>query len=118
MFHRDPSRSGFTQDELQGPLHLRWVLQTGGRVFFASPTLYRDRCYCGSRDGYLYAVEAGTGSFLWRFRTGDEGNLSNSVGAELIFAGSNRDGCLWAISTEKGEQIWTYQTLGPVFATP
>ena len=118
MFHRDVARRGVTPEEVLTPLKLGWVLQTEGRVFFASPTVSGDTCFCGSRDGHLYAVTARTGELLWRFQTGDEGNLSNAVENGLVFTGSNRDGCLWAIHSAKGTQNWVFQTLGPVFATP
>ena len=41
MFHRDVARSGYTPEELSTPLKVGWVLQTEGRVFFASPTVSR-----------------------------------------------------------------------------
>ena len=118
MFHRDLARRGVTPEKLLVPLKLEWVLQTEDRVFFASPTVSASVCYCGSMDRHLYAVRADTGELLWRFYTGDEGNLSNAVHDGLVFAGSNRDGCLRAIDSAKGELKWSYQTLGPVFATP
>src|SRR5262245_5423910 len=38
-----------------------------GAGFVASPTVYDGRVFVGHRNGYLYAVNAVTGAFLWRF---------------------------------------------------
>ena len=88
MFHRDVTRRGFTPEELVAPLKLGWVLQTEDRVFFASPTISRDICFCGSRDRHLYAAKAHSGKLLWRFNTGDEGNLSSALENGMVFVGS------------------------------
>ncbi len=47
--------------------NVRWEFLTGGRIL-SSPTVWEDRVYIGSSDGYAYALEAATGRELWRFR--------------------------------------------------
>ncbi len=45
---------------------VRWEYTTGGAIL-ASPTLWENRLYIGSADGYVYCLEASTGRPLWRF---------------------------------------------------
>lgn len=44
-----------------------WRKYTGGGINFA-PAIWNGRVYVGSNDGWIYAYEAVTGRFLWRFR--------------------------------------------------
>jgi len=45
----------------------RWSAHTGGQVKY-SPTVWNNRLYVGSGDGWIYCYEAATGRQLWRFR--------------------------------------------------
>ena len=57
------------------------VLATAGGVVFAS-----------SREGYLFALDARTGTSLWRFQTGasiDASPISYSVGGKQFVAVSS-----------------------------
>ncbi|TVS20336.1 MAG: hypothetical protein EA424_04530 [Planctomycetaceae bacterium] len=45
----------------------RWCFFAEGPVRFA-PVAWEDKVYFVSDDGYLYCVDAGDGSLLWRFR--------------------------------------------------
>jgi outer membrane protein assembly factor BamB len=46
---------------------IRWKAYTGGAVRYP-PSLAVGRALVGSGDGHTYALEAGTGRLLWRFR--------------------------------------------------
>jgi outer membrane protein assembly factor BamB len=45
----------------------QWKAYTGGAVRIP-PTIWNDRAFVGSGDGWVYAFEALTGRLLWRFR--------------------------------------------------
>lgn len=45
----------------------RWRYITGGPVRFA-PVAWKGKVYCVSDDGYLYCLDADSGSLRWRFR--------------------------------------------------
>ena len=45
----------------------QWKAYTGGAVRFP-PTIWNDKAFVGSGDGWVYAFEAITGRLLWRFR--------------------------------------------------
>jgi len=44
-----------------------WTFSTGGRIM-APPTLWSNRLYVTSGDGYLYTLDAGNGDLLWKYR--------------------------------------------------
>jgi len=58
--HRIESRSVETGQ-------LLWSFTTGGRVD-CPPTLYGGLCLFGSRDGWVYALDAKDGRLAWRFQ--------------------------------------------------
>ncbi len=57
---------------------IRWEFFTQGPVRFA-PTFYNGRIYVGSDDGYIYCLDAGDGSLIWKYRAGpsDEKVIGN-----------------------------------------
>jgi outer membrane protein assembly factor BamB len=44
-----------------------WTAYTGGSIRFP-PTIWHDRAFVASGDGWVYSFEAATGRLLWRFR--------------------------------------------------
>jgi outer membrane protein assembly factor BamB len=46
---------------------VRWTAYTGGAITYP-PTMWQDRAYFGSGDGWVYCLAATTGKRLWRFR--------------------------------------------------
>jgi len=57
---------------------IRWTFFTEGPVRFA-PTVYEDRVYVGSDDGYVYCLDAENGKLIWKYRAGysDEKVIGN-----------------------------------------
>ena len=51
-----------------------WTFVTGGPVRFA-PAIWRDRAFCTSDDGYLYAVRLTDGGLLWKKRGGPDNRM-------------------------------------------
>ncbi len=47
----------------------RWAFYTGGPVRFA-PSIWQDRVYAGSDDGYVYCLGATDGKLVWKHRPG------------------------------------------------
>ena len=45
---------------------LKWVFQTVGRIT-ATPVIHGGNVFIGSRDGYVYSLNASTGKLNWKF---------------------------------------------------
>jgi hypothetical protein len=56
-----------------------WTYQVGGRVD-SSPTWHDGRVLFGSRDGYVYSVDAATGQLAWRFHAARDNRQIVSYG--------------------------------------
>ena len=113
----------------------KWTFYTEGPVRFA-PVVYRGRVYAASDDGYLYCLEAKSGSVLWKFRGGpsDEKLIGNEQmishwparsgamieGDKLFFTAGmwSRDGVfIYCLDPEDGSVVWKNDTSGFHFAT-
>ncbi|MBK9318156.1 MAG: PQQ-like beta-propeller repeat protein [Bacteroidetes bacterium] len=47
---------------------LKWVFKTGDAVH-STPAIDDQAVYCGSFDGYCYAISIDNGALLWKFKT-------------------------------------------------
>jgi outer membrane protein assembly factor BamB len=93
---------------------LRWTYNTGGLVH-TRPVISNNCLYAGSFDGYLYALNAQTGNFLWKFRSAGiysfpKGEFAgNPVAAGgMVFAGA-RDYNLYGVDVKTGRCNWMKQ---------
>ena len=73
--------------------------------------------YVGSRDLHIYAIDAATGTMLWRHKTGAEIRAAPTVADGIVFVGSD-DGNLYALDAETGTTLWTYESSGLVRVSP
>jgi outer membrane protein assembly factor BamB len=94
-----------------GPsMALAWGHESGD-FFTSSASIDADTLYVGGGDGYLYALDAGTGKLRWRFKTGGRIRSSPALDATTAYVGSY-DGKLYAIDRKRGTLRWTYATEG------
>lgn len=108
----------------------KWSTYTGGSIRIA-PTVWNDRVYVGSGDGWLYVLEAQTGRVLWRFRAAPEerkipvyGQLLSTwpvasgvlVENSVAYAAAgiaNYDGTnVYALDAKTGDIVWQNNTSG------
>jgi len=103
-----------------------WQFNAGARIE-SSPTLYRGRCFFGSRNGWLYALDLATGKLAWRLRVaplerrmvafGQVESVWPALGSVLAHNGiiyataglnSETDGGLAVLAADAktGKQIW------------
>ncbi|MGD9143798.1 MAG: PQQ-binding-like beta-propeller repeat protein, partial [Dehalococcoidia bacterium] len=77
----------------------------------------------GDSAGYVYALDAATGDFIWEFATEeDEGNREKiwstpAVSDGTVYIGSYNKK-IYAIDAETGTLKWKYETEGSVIAQP
>ncbi len=48
----------------------KWDFHTGNRIY-SSPALDNETVYCGSHDGFFYAIYKNNGTLKWKFNTGN-----------------------------------------------
>jgi outer membrane protein assembly factor BamB len=107
MFRRDLAHTGNAGDNVSTPNGtLKWTFTTGGPIH-SSPAVVNGTIYFGSRDGYIYALDATTGEKLWAFKTGSWVESSPAVVGGVVYCGSN-DGSLYALDAATGEKIWSF----------
>lgn len=82
-----------------------------------TPLAYQGRIYVGCYDNNLYAVDAKTGAFSWKYAT--DGGIPTRPTAEdgVVFVGSE-DRRLHAVGAGTGKVVWTYYTEGPIRSSP
>ena len=84
----------------------------------AAVPLYHDGIlYIGSYDNNLYALQAATGEFVWKYAT-DGGVVSRPAFYEGNIYFGSEDKRLHCISARSGKVVWTYQTNGPIRSSP
>ena len=110
----------------------KWSFHTGGPVRFA-PTVWRDRLFVTSDDGYLYCLKLTDGTLIDRWRGGpdDDRVLGNSqivskwparggpvIHDDLLYwaAGiwQSEGVFIHALDPESGEVVWTNSTSGGI----
>lgn len=108
MFRRDLLHTGNAGDNITLPQgKLKWTFSTSGAIH-SSPAVCDGKVYVGSRDGYIYALDAATGEKIWAFHTDSWVNSSPAVVGGVVYCGSN-DGNLYALNANTGEKIWSYK---------
>lgn len=91
-----------------------WSFATGAQI--EDPILVTNgTAYVNSGDGYLYAVNASTGSLTWKYQTYEGASTQNmpAVASGRIFVpcllgGNNQKNAMCAISTSTGKRLWAY----------
>ena len=78
--------------------------------FETNPLVVNDTIYAGNRDGYLYALDAVTGSVRWRFRTDGPILFSAAYKDGAVYFASN-DAHAYAVDGDNGSLIWKSQKL-------
>ena len=78
-------------------------------IFTSSPAVANGKVYFGSGDGNVYAVDAHTGSLLWKFPTKDVVHASPAVVNNTVYIGS-WDSYLYAIDAETGQEKWSFKS--------
>ncbi len=111
MFRGDAAHSGIYADKGPRQFHrLKWSFATGGRVV-SSPVTQDGAIFFGSDDGYVYAVNAGSGQQLWRRGTGGPVAATPAVAGGIVYIGSY-DGKFYALDARTGAPKWKFSTAG------
>jgi len=120
MYQHDPAHTGRTSATItnSGPLYVQWAYSFGERVEVeVQPVLADGVLYVGVMNGEMNAINANTGTMLWRVLPGGPIAHTAAVADGRVIYGS-LDGAVYALSTSNGAQAWKYQTGGPVLSAP
>lgn len=77
--------------------------------YFSSPSVWNGAVYFGSGDGNIYALDAGTGSLKWKFKTGDVVHSSPAISDGTLLIGG-WDSYLYALDAATGREKWRFKT--------
>lgn len=100
--HDVQNSSGFTYDLLAFPGTFQWQYPISVEV---SPTVVDGVVYAGSTDNNVYALNATTGSLLWRYATQSTIDNPLAVAYGAVFVSSS-DGNLYALDVKTGTLLW------------
>jgi len=108
----------------------KWTFFSEGPVR-CSPTIWKNKLYFGSDDGYVYCINSRNGSLIWKFRAGpsDEKVLGNGrmisrwpvrtnviIDDNMVFFGAGifpYEGIfIYALNPKDGTVIWKNDTMG------
>ncbi len=100
------------------PWEVYWIFDTNREVL-GTAVLTPEMAYIASTDRYVYAVDPGDGSLLWRFYSEQSNRGSLALGHDGIIytATSGNIGWLFAISPA-GQEVWRFRTNGLVLNSP
>ncbi|MCB9377900.1 MAG: PQQ-binding-like beta-propeller repeat protein [Holophagales bacterium] len=99
-----------------GPAGAAWRFRTSGEIW-SDPVRADEAILFGSRDGFLYAVEAETGQELWRLSLGDEVRARPVLAGEIVL-GLTSEGTLVAAERTSGLELWRSRLPAPVELPP
>lgn len=94
---------------LYGLAPSREVVPDPWDFFISSPVLDGSIVYFGSGDHNVYALDALTGSLLWKYQTGDVVHSSPAIADGILYIGC-WDGVLYALNAKTGQPVWKFAT--------
>ncbi len=110
-FRSDLQNTGVYDDGGRRPVPtLLWTFQTGAPVT-SSPSVADGVLYVGSHDRNLYALDARTGTFLWKYDTMERNDFVSSspaVSNGVVYIGGMKTK-IHALDAYCGELLWKYK---------
>jgi eukaryotic-like serine/threonine-protein kinase len=104
MFRHDLNHSGLASSIPANSYKLLWNYTTDGSVW-SSPAVTGGLVFVGSKDKYIYCINASTGTLAWKFPTEGQVDSSPSVDGDYVFIASD-DGWLYTLNVTSGMPIW------------
>ena len=108
MFRGGQRQLGVCDGSLPKELDLLWQYKTGGPIV-SSAVIADGTVFIGSGDGFVYALDLGSGARVWTFKTGGSIEAPPMVLNDSVYIGST-DGFLYSLSASGGAQRWKFET--------
>lgn len=115
-FQGDAQHTGVVDHELGPKLKELWSFETKGPVM-GSPVVHGNFVYIGSRDGNLYAVDAGRGTEHWAFDSQDQIETTPAIAEGQVFVAAS-NGELLALDSKTGVRNWSRRLGRAMHASP
>jgi eukaryotic-like serine/threonine-protein kinase len=111
MFRGDAQHTGlYDAQGVPAFSKVKWKFKTNGYVI-SSAAVVAGVAYVGSTDGFLYAIDAESGTQKWKFKTEARIVSSPAVAKGTVFFNSY-DGNFYAVDTASGKLKWKFATPG------
>ncbi len=89
-----------------------WSKNINGTI--STPAVAYDRVFVGSKDGYLYCLNAFNGAEIWRFKANGKIDSSPAVGGKVVYFATNVPyGTIYALNITDGRLLWNYTLIPP-----
>jgi len=117
MFGHDPQHTGVAGEIVEPPLEVVWKFKMNSSVssYRSSPVISGDTIYMGSGDGYIYALDAATGTEKWEYKIGGCIWSSPAVSGDTLYIGAEDQfgthppWYLYALNAVTGTEKWKYE---------
>jgi len=90
---------------IDGTIDWRYHIPSRFKSIRSSPAADDGAVFFGADDGALYAVEASSGTLLWKFQTGGSVVATPSVYKGRVYCGSS-DRTLYCLDADSGKLVW------------
>jgi outer membrane protein assembly factor BamB len=99
----------------EGTGKLKWKLyfppslsyEWGFDYYYSSPTITGNDLVIGTKAGFVYKVNAGTGAVLWKYKTEGVVRSTPAVKDGVVYFGDT-EGVLYAINVEDAKEQWKF----------
>lgn len=82
----------------------KWTFEAVGD-FTASPVIYGNQIFVGSKDKHLYAIEEYTGDLVWSLKLDDVVAATPSISGNTVIVGTD-SGTVFGIDRNDGKEVW------------
>ena len=93
-----------------------WIFKCEDEIR-GTPLYHEGTVYVGAYDHNMYALDASTGDFKWKYAA-DGGIASKPAVYENNLYFGSADQRVYAISTRSGQNVWVRSTEGPIYSSP
>ena len=109
-FNHDSAHTGYSSSEAPLTNQTLWNFTTGGAVE-SSPVVANGIVYVGSDDGYIYALDASTGTKVWSYNTYGPVQSAATVLNGVVYVGGFHSHAVFALNASSGALIWNSPTI-------
>jgi hypothetical protein len=117
--HKDPQRSGFSAETVQGPYERKWYRDFHDEMISSrvEAIVAEGKCFIGTFAGRLHALNVADGTSAWTAEAkGPIGHSALYDSGRVVF-GSD-DGNLYCVKASDGSKQWTYEAGAGIWVAP